>query len=133
MCLGGVVLLVLLAVLFYPVIREKRVARFWALGMLLALIPPCATGPMNRQLFFVGIGVMGLLAEYLTRVFSGHLRHRWSLIRRIPTMILAVLFVLIHVVLAPLGLYVFTKYPMGPKHILQSYHVRPGLDSSVEK
>jgi hypothetical protein len=36
-------------------------ARFWFLGMLLALLPFCATVPMDRLTFFAGLGFAGLI------------------------------------------------------------------------
>lgn len=66
-------------------------ARFFALGMALALAPIAATFPSDRLLFFVGIGAMGLLAEWLEA--SGP-RPR----------VLAVLVVATHLVLAPAAL-----------------------------
>jgi len=47
--------------------RADPVARFFALGMFMAVVPMCATFPMNRGLFFVGLGAMGVLACFLGR------------------------------------------------------------------
>ena len=41
-------------------------ARFWALGMVFTLIPLCASQPMNRLLFFPGIGAFALLGLHLS-------------------------------------------------------------------
>jgi hypothetical protein len=62
----GVVLTAGLAWLLVPLLRRSATARFWALGMLLSLIPICAALPANRLLFFVGLGAMGLVAELLS-------------------------------------------------------------------
>jgi hypothetical protein len=48
--------------LLRPLLRERREARFWALGMLLSLPPVCASFPMDRLLMFCGVGAFGLLA-----------------------------------------------------------------------
>ena len=45
-----------------PILREQPLARFWALGMVLAAVPVCASFPMDRLLVFVGLGGAGLLA-----------------------------------------------------------------------
>lgn len=50
-----------LALLWRP-LRERREARFWALGMVLSLVPLCAAFPMTRLLIFSGVGAFGLLA-----------------------------------------------------------------------
>ncbi|MGA8642839.1 hypothetical protein [Candidatus Binatus sp.] len=60
----------IVAVLFIPLIMRDRVARFWALGALLSLIPIGAVGPENRLLGFVGLGSMALLAQLTQFVFT---------------------------------------------------------------
>ena len=41
-----------------PLLRRDRTARFWAGGMLLAVVPLCAMIPMDRILTAVGIGAL---------------------------------------------------------------------------
>ena len=60
--LGWLYLLGLVA-LFLPLLRRDSIARMWALGMLLSLIPACATLPLDRVLGWVGVGAFGLLAR----------------------------------------------------------------------
>ncbi len=43
--------------------RERPVARFWGIGMVLGLVPVCASFPMNRLALFAAVGAAGLLAE----------------------------------------------------------------------
>lgn len=57
--------LVGIAIVLIPVIKQRAVARYWALGMVLALLPVSATFPDNRLLLFSGLGAMGLLAQFL--------------------------------------------------------------------
>ena len=47
-----------------PLLRRDRLARFWAVGMLLALLPVSATLPGDRLLTFASIGAAGLLAQF---------------------------------------------------------------------
>ena len=130
---AGVALIALVCVVLWPLVRRSREARFWAVGMGLALIPACATTPMNRQLFFVGIGGMGLLGALLAGVFGGGTwrpaRRAW----RLAAACLGVLLIFIHLVLAPLALPVLAAYPMGPRHLMASLHVLPGMDSAIER
>jgi hypothetical protein len=58
----------LLAWLMWSVLRADALARFWALGMVLALVPLCAAFPMDRLLMFAGIGAFGLLAALVQSV-----------------------------------------------------------------
>jgi hypothetical protein len=53
---------VVVAALLARLVRSRPQARFWALGMALALVPMAAAFPMNRLLLFGGIGAFGLMA-----------------------------------------------------------------------
>ncbi len=53
--------------LLWPLLRASSTARMWATGMVLAVLPVCATFPANRLLVFVGIGAAGLMAELAQR------------------------------------------------------------------
>ena len=55
-------LVVVLAWLFFQVLRRSTLARFYLFGAVLSLVPISAVGPQNRLLFFVGFCSMGLLA-----------------------------------------------------------------------
>jgi hypothetical protein len=48
--------------LFAPLLRRSAEARFWAVGMSLALVPLCAAMPMARNLVIASIGGAALLA-----------------------------------------------------------------------
>lgn len=54
----GLVLFVLM-----PLLRRDRIARFWCFGMLICLLPAAGPDANNRQLIFVSLGAMGLLAQ----------------------------------------------------------------------
>ena len=90
-------LLALLTLLLRGLLRREAVARFLGLGMLLALLPATTTFPSNRLLGFVGIGASGLLALALADLAStATTGRRW------PRRALIAVFVLIHLVVAPL-------------------------------
>jgi hypothetical protein len=67
LALGFAILFLLgLVYLFYPMLRQVRGAAFWALGMLIAVVPATALSiPSQRLLFFVGLGAMGVLGFFL--------------------------------------------------------------------
>jgi hypothetical protein len=113
--IGAVVVVAVLFVVMVPLVRRDRVARFWAIGMLLALLPICTTFPADRLLLFVGIGAMGLVAQLFRAVVDrsdgvppGPL---W---RGMAVSVLAPL-LLMHVVVAPIALAVRSALPVGPK------------------
>jgi hypothetical protein len=51
-----------LAIALWPLLRRDRVARFWAGGMVLSIVPMCSGEPHNRMLFVASIGAAGLIA-----------------------------------------------------------------------
>ncbi len=56
-------LLLLMALPVYRVLRARPMARFWALGSLLATIPMCATQPHARLMLVAGLGLSGVVAH----------------------------------------------------------------------
>jgi hypothetical protein len=46
----------------WPLLKARREARFWAIGMCLSFVPLCAAFPMVRVLTFSGLGAFALLA-----------------------------------------------------------------------
>jgi len=64
----------------WPLLRRERVARFWGVGMALAILPVCAVSPATgRHLAFVGWGALGLLGLFCAGVFK---RADWLPARR---------------------------------------------------
>ncbi len=94
----SLVVVVGLGWLLAPVLRARPAARFWAVGMLGAAVPICASFPMDRLLLFMGVAAAALLAEAVEH--SGWLAGpmRGSLARRLGLGGLLVL----HLLLAPL-------------------------------
>ena len=90
----GMVFLTFLFILLRPILKEDPTARFFAFGMLLAVIPISAGFPHDRLLFFVGIGAMALLAMLLVRLFDRSLTPGMG--RRLFAWVL----VIVHVVVA---------------------------------
>jgi len=66
--LGAVLGVAFFLWLLWPLLREERRARFWALGMLLSAVPSTAVAPQDRLLGLSGIGVAALIALFLGRV-----------------------------------------------------------------
>jgi hypothetical protein len=130
--LGAVAFLVVLAIALFPLLRIDRISRFWAVGMLLSLVPVCTTLPMDRLLFFVGIGGMGLLAKFFEAVFA---RPEWrpsSRAWRTVARPLGIAFVILHLIGAPLALPFRAGYSVAPEKFLAQFQVRTPLDSSVK-
>ncbi len=83
-------------------LRRDPVSRFFATGMVLAVLPVAATFPADRLLGFVGLGGAGLMAQLLAAALTDRpalaARPGW---RRVIVGAAAVLAV-VHLVLAPL-------------------------------
>ena len=102
--LVAVGLMAAVTILLLPILKRDRAARFFALGMVLSLVPACATFPDDRLLFFAGFGGMGLMAQFLAAVWQ---RVDWvpsSRIRRLPLATAFWVLVLFHLILSPLTL-----------------------------
>lgn len=59
---AATVVTVCVIIAFARMVRVDRVARFWAIGCVLALLSACSAVPHNRLLYFPSLGGMGLLA-----------------------------------------------------------------------
>ena len=94
----GVVLIVLA-----PLLRKNRAARFWGMGMVLAVVPACAMSvPTGRLLAFVGLGTMGLVAQFIGGLYD---RSDWRPVHRawrVPAWILCFILIGVHAILSPL-------------------------------
>jgi hypothetical protein len=66
-----VLVLLLVARVLWPLLKEDATARFWALGMVLSALPVCTTIPQGRELMNPGIGATALIALFLGRHFMG--------------------------------------------------------------
>jgi hypothetical protein len=52
-------------------LRQSALARFFAVSLVLAALPVCATFPADRLLTFIGVGGMGLVALVITTRAAG--------------------------------------------------------------
>jgi hypothetical protein len=109
----------LLMIFVAPLVKQDRLARFWALGLSLALIPICTTFPADRLLFFVGIGSMGLLAQLTQATLGGDAPSKTSRFWRWASTPLVVVLLVIHLVVAPIGLVLRAANPTGPQSLMQ--------------
>ncbi len=57
--------LLLMAWVLWPLLRRSPLARFYALGLVIAVIPICGSALVSRALWYVGFGAAGLLALYI--------------------------------------------------------------------
>lgn len=91
-----------LAVLFVPLLKHNAASRFFALGMVLSLLPVCATFPHNRLLLFAGFGAFGLLAQFLAYWLEQAAwfpaNQSWRILAKVSMVVL----IIVHLIIAPL-------------------------------
>jgi hypothetical protein len=100
----ALVVIAILACALTPLLRRDALARFWAAGMVMSLVPITATFASNRLLMFVGLGGMGLLAQFLVGVFQSAEWLPPARAWRGCVRGLAWAFVVTHLLIGPLGL-----------------------------
>jgi hypothetical protein len=127
----ALVFLVVVIIILIPLIWRKRSIRFWTTAMLLSVLPICATFPSDRLLTFVGIGAMGIIAQFIHFAFTKAQGRPKLILWRIPALILAGIFILVHLIIAPLMLPVRVAYPMIPKKHASKLMLTEPLDESV--
>jgi len=88
--------LVVAALFVAPLVRRSRQARFFAAGLVLAVLPACGTFPNDRVLMLASVGGMGLLASFVASAFADGLR-----LPRLLAQPLAGGLVLVHGIVAP--------------------------------
>ncbi|MFH1116722.1 MAG: hypothetical protein V1792_22630 [Pseudomonadota bacterium] len=87
-----------------PLLRGNRTALFWAVGMILSLVPAtCTSVTEDRTLLFVGIGAMGLTAHFIARVLDGTGRPAHGRTWGVAAWSLCVLLIFTHVAGAGVG------------------------------
>ena len=104
MWLAAMGFLVIVAVALIPLLRRDSLARFWTLGMVLSVLPACAAFPQSRLLLFVGIGGMGLLAQFIAVVLQKTERQPTWTWGRLPARALCVVLIIAHLAAAPRAL-----------------------------
>jgi len=128
---GACLFLLCLGLGLIPLLRRDRVARFWALGMLLSVLPVCATFPSDRLLPFVGIGAMGLLAQFVHMVFGQCPGRPKTWAWRIPALCLGGFLLLDHLVIAPMALPLRAKNTMAPRQIMDLVTINKPFEDSI--
>lgn len=69
--LGVLASLILLGLIFYPLLKRNRYARFFMLGALISLVPlPAYAAMLGRLLIFVSFGMMGFLGIFIAEAFQ---------------------------------------------------------------
>ena len=112
MVAAGLGFVAILIYAFARLVRADRVARFWALGFVLSLGFVCGPHPTDRHLVVVSVAGAALIARFLAAWAERRQRRQHGeLVPARGATVLAVAFVAIHLVLAPILLPVRARLP----------------------
>lgn len=114
-----------------PLLRRDAAGRFWGLGMLLAMIPACATLPQNRQLMFAGVGAMGLLGQFIVHVWRDRAQAYVSGRPSRTVKGLAVALVIVHGLVSPMGQ--CAAYLVGGAGVVPGFDQFPQMESWTDR
>lgn len=120
--IAAVVFLVIFGWAIVPLLRKSAVARFMLVGSLLAAVPGCATLPMDRLMMYASFGGLGLVAMLLAEMAESKGADGWRSRVRSP---LAILLIVSHYVVAPIGL------TTGTQHLPIMNRVLSGSNPSI--
>jgi len=90
--------------LLRPIWRRDPVARFWALGAVLSVVPAAATFPSDRLLSWVAIGASAAMAQLLAALVAALRDSQSSIWGRNPALLGALGITTFHVILGPVTL-----------------------------
>ncbi len=89
-------------VLFTPVLKRDRVARFWLLGAALATLPACGAFPADRLLPWIGLGGMGVTAQFFAAYLARPAAERARFMPRLGAAAVVAMHLVVGPVLLPL-------------------------------
>lgn len=100
--------------LFASLLMRNKEARFWTLGVIFAIVPPCAlTHTDGRVMFFIALGSFALVSLYLLDIYS---MSREKLVFKKPNWLrrsTAAMFVYVYIVIMAGGHLFITIYAYG--------------------
>jgi hypothetical protein len=113
MALVGVVFVAVMALVFVPLLRGDRLARFWALGGGLGLIAVSGAHPADRHLLLISVAGAALVARFLAAWFARRDPGEAQLLPRSRrgAAVAAVCLLVVHTVLAPILLPIRGRIP----------------------
>jgi hypothetical protein len=97
------IFVIIISIAIIPLLRGNKLAKFWATGMLLSLLPVITISPASRLMLFTALGAYGLIALFITSWFDKKdlpANKLW----RVHGRICLVLLIFWHLILAPLEL-----------------------------
>jgi hypothetical protein len=117
------------AVVIWPVVRRNAAARFWAVMMLLALVPAATVAPLSKNFGFIAVGAYGVMASFLVGFAARQERAAMPGLLRLGSWCVAVWLVAAHVAGAIGGrIMLALATPFVPKMAAQAFDYEPSRD-----
>ncbi|MGA2555970.1 MAG: hypothetical protein ABSG04_06820 [Verrucomicrobiota bacterium] len=91
------------ALAFWPILRRDKLARFWAVVMLLAVVPAATVFPLTKNLGFVAVGAFGVIASFLVAFATAPVRAALPALLRPVAWCVAVCLLLAHLFAPAVG------------------------------
>jgi len=119
----------LCAVVVWPLVRRDAVTRFWAVLLLLALVPAATVAPLSKNLGFVAVGAFGVIASFLAGVARQQERAAMPRLLRAVSCWVAAGLVAAHIAL-PIGCRIVMGLasPSVPKFVALASDYPPSLE-----
>jgi hypothetical protein len=116
--------------MLWGLLRHNRVARFWMLGLVFAAIPCCAPAPSNRMLLFVSIGGFGVAGQFLSMALHKRYWTGLSRLRRLGRSSFVSATVVMHLVFAPITLFMWSHWPLGWPEMWEAIQEIPDITAA---
>jgi hypothetical protein len=98
----AVVVIAASLVMFAPLLRRDRIARFWLLGAALATLPACGAFPADRLLPWIGLGGMGVTAQFFVSYVASSEAERARFVPRVGAAAVVAMHLVVGPILLPL-------------------------------
>ncbi|MEA2708377.1 MAG: hypothetical protein QOF78_978, partial [Phycisphaerales bacterium] len=126
----GIVVVSLSVWMLWRLLRHNRVARFWVLGLVFAAIPCCAPAPSNRMLLFISIGAFGVTGQFISMALHARYWSGLSRWRRLGRFSFVAATVVMHLVFAPITLFMWSHWPLGWPDMWDAIHEIPDITAA---
>jgi hypothetical protein len=88
--------------MFAPLLRKDRIAQFWLLGAALATLPACGAFPADRLLPWIGLGGMGITAQFFVSYLASSAAERARFVPRLGAAAVVAMHLVVGPILLPL-------------------------------
>lgn len=92
----------LLALAAYPLLKNHRASAFWAVGLLLAVIPLVTGIPQSRNLGLVSLGVMGLAGQLFADVATARKPAPLTALQRFLLRLTVPILIILYLIVSPI-------------------------------